>query len=273
MIKIIESAREGKINLDLCEDSLYVSEHFVAVFDGVTAKVPFQLNGKSTGKIASELALEAMGQVDPKADIEEIINQINQYYQDFYATNNFPYDQHQFGIQAAAAIYSAYHHTIWLIGDCQALVEGRFYKISKLSDDILAGFRQLVVETNRATTQLDDQANLSQARDLIQPWLVQTRIFANCPDSPLGYSVLNGEPIPQKLIKTIPLAKEDRHIVMASDGYPQIFMNLVQTEAYLADCLAEDPDCLYRHPSTKGLKAGYASFDDRTYVRFQVSEE
>ena len=59
-------------------------------------------------------------------------------------------------------------------------------------------------------------------------------------------------------------------VVLASDGYPLLRPTLQQSEQDLDRLLKEDPQCCRLYESTKGLKPGNKSFDDRTYVRFQA---
>jgi len=45
---------------------------------------------------------------------------------------------------------------------------------------------------------------------------------------------------------------------------------LYDTEAHLAAILKEDPLCYDKNMATKAMVEGNNSFDDRTYVRFQI---
>ena len=59
-------------------------------------------------------------------------------------------------------------------------------------------------------------------------------------------------------------------VVITSDGYPRILPSLQQSEDLLARLLAEDPLCIGPLRSTKGVKPGNASFDDRAYLRIRL---
>ena len=72
------------------------------------------------------------------------------------------------------------------------------------------------------------------------------------------------------LIKVIHLSEGKHEIILASDGYPLLRPTLQQSEQDLDRLLKEDPQCCRLYESTKGLKPGNKSFDDRTYVRFQA---
>ena len=57
-------------------------------------------------------------------------------------------------------------------------------------------------------------------------------------------------------------------IVLASDGYPELFATLAQSEAHLQTVNAKDPLCFRENKGTKGIAPQNDSFDDRAYIRF-----
>ena len=82
----------------------------------------------------------------------------------------------------------------------------------------------------------------------------------------------------------------EHEIVLASDGYPlahcaatssqgiwgetanaYLPTTLIEAERVLAVALKDDPYCCLTNVSTKGIRPGQRSFDDRTYMRFRVS--
>ena len=246
----------------LCEDALFTNDLFVAVIDGVTSKSNFTHNGMKTGNIAANIIKEFLSTLAPQATIETIINGVNKAFEDnFYAHVDFPLDRIKHGPQAAMALYSDFHKCIYLIGDCQASVNGQLYTQLKVSDEVLSQFRSLILHIHPNHHQ--------EARDAIMPYLISSNTFANQADTRFGYSVLNGQEIPSELITTIPVQVGDE-IVLTSDGYPTIRSTFEETEAYLQEIIHNDPDLIDQFISTKGLVAGQVSFDDRSYVAFVV---
>ena len=82
-----------------------------------------------------------------------------------------------------------------------------------------------------------------------------------------------GTKIPEELIKVIRFSEfsgSEHEIILASDGYPVLKPTLQQSERELEYIMREDPQCCRLYESTKGLKSGNKSFDDRTYIRFQI---
>lgn len=258
-MKIIESKTESKSPERLCEDLLVITQDFIAVIDGVTPKSDFSYNGKSTGRLAAECVAQAVKEAEKTDDCSRVIRRCNERFRDFYRTVEFPYDKKEKGLQAAAIIYSDHFREIWMIGDCQAMVDEVKYEQPKKSDVILSQFRGLMMA-------LDTGA--ADARARIEPWILKATAFANKRGTSYGYSVLNGETIPGELIKVISLSEEEHEIVLASDGYPVLKSSLEQSEQELARIIRDDPQCCKIYESTKGLKRGNVSFDDRTYVRF-----
>lgn len=261
-MEIIEYKIEGKSrDKRLCEDEAVITDSFAAVIDGVTSKSDFRYKGKSTGRLAADFVKEVLTEAMPEAGIEEVIAACRRKWEAFYEEADFPYERASMGPQAAAAIYSAFYRKIWLIGDCQAMVDGVHYMVPKKSDEVLSEFRSLVIHITEDS---------EEARKLILPWIVKAAKFSNDRSSCYGYAVMNGEEIPAELIRTIPLDEGSHEIVLASDGYPVLRPTLEESERELERILKEDPDCCREYRSTKGIMPGNVSFDDRTYIKFKI---
>ena len=258
-MKIIESKTEGKAPGRLSEDNLVVTPDFIAVIDGVTSKSDFTYEGKSTGRLAAELVGQAVEEMRADEDCRAFVGRCNEKFRDFYEKVKFLYDIREKGLQATAIVYSDHFREIWMIGDCQALVDEVEYQQPKRSDVILSQFRSLMLALG---------AEAGDARAQIEPWILKATAFANKAGNSYGYSVLNGEAIPEELINVIQLSGAEYEIVLASDGYPVLKPTLQQSEWELERIMKEDPQCCRIYESTKGLKPGNKSFDDRTYIRF-----
>lgn len=113
---------------------MFQSQNFLAVIDGVTSKSDFIVNQKITGKLAAELIADVLSEAEPEVTLMQLLKDIERRYQKFYDKYEFSYDKRGYGLQAVAVIYSAYHRTIWLIGDCQAMVDGELYENPKKGD-------------------------------------------------------------------------------------------------------------------------------------------
>lgn len=268
----MESFIQGKLSENECEDIRFISDHFIAVIDGVTSKTDFLYQGKTTGKLAAQITAGVLRKLRREATWKEFTEQVNQEIRDFYEQVDFPYSKDKQGLQAVCAVYSDFRREIWLIGDCQVQVDGTLYLNSKLSDDILSEMRCLALNIRQMENPngLLDKESQKMARDLIEPWILRSTIFANDASTAYGYSILNGKEIPESLVKIIRMDHCPHGIVLASDGYPKVCASLEESEANLNKILESDRECCHIYHSTKGVREGYRSFDDRTYIRFIV---
>lgn len=266
---MLEMFCEGKAGKEACEDRYVVTDDFIAVIDGVTSKSDFSYEGKTTGRLAAELTAKAIRSLPPASTLEQAVEAINREMQGFYEAVPFPYERREKGLQAVCVIYSSHCRKIWMIGDCQAVVDGKMYTNPKKSDQILSEARALMIACmKRSSPAVDEEEILQTAREAILPWILKATEFSNDAASVYGYPMLNGEPIPKSLIREISLEREGCEVILTSDGYPVVEPTLERTEQKLKELLAEDPGCCRVYLSTKGLQAGYSSFDDRTYIRF-----
>lgn len=268
-IEIIESFIQGKTNDEECEDGIVVTDDFVAVIDGVTSKTDFRYDGKKTGLLAKNMISHVIPTLAKDDKLSQVVEKINFALKTLTETIALEETQLAEHPQAAAAIYSRHYHQIWMIADCQALVNDRHYQNNKISDDYIAAFRSFVLTVLKDNKPHESMTYLDQSvRSEIEPWLIAANQYANRENSKFGYSVFNGQAIPLSLIEVIQVPDQVREIVLASDGYPKLFDNLADSEAYLTRFLEEDPYGLDKHYLTKGYHPGNHSFDDRAYIRF-----
>ena len=281
-MKVIESKIEGKKSPESCEDGLVVTADFIAVIDGSTSKTPHHLspdmkNGRYAMVLISEYILH---ELKPESTVEDFCEGVTSYiYNKVY---------HQQGIEeqmqahpeerltASAILYSKARNEVWMVGDCQAIIDGKLYENNKPYEEEIA----------RKRVELIRQGFTSQeARKAIEPLLIQAMLDGQNKT----YAVIDGFPIYQDGVKVVSLnapqkkveqrvstdvsetlAHSAREIVLASDGYPFLKPTLAESEEALVHLIARDPQCTHEFIATKGLVEGNKSFDDRTYVRFQI---
>lgn len=270
-MKILEQYQKGKISDKLCEDRLVVTDKFIAVIDGVTSKSGFSYQGKSTGFLAAQMVVQAVREAKKKDTYKDILQCCQKKISEFYEYSGFTEDWKKNGPQAVAVIYSDYYRKIWMIGDCQAMIDGKRFVNPKKSDLVLADFRSMILWKLHQEKKLDFLSG-DEGREVILPWILAATVFSNDDSTPYGYAVINGESIPEGLIKTISLDDQAHEIVLASDGYPVFEDSLETSEQELEKCLNNDPFCYKDCPGTKGLGKNCCSFDDRTYIRFEIDE-
>lgn len=269
-MEILETYCRGKSTHSPCEDAYVITDNFVAVIDGVTSKSDFVQNGMTTGKLAADTISSIIKKLPRECSISDFIEKVNRAINQLYLDISFPHNKEELGFQAVCAIYSDYYHEIWMIGDCQVMVDGRLYLNPKKSDMILSNMRSLIIKClTSEKLDNDDVDYIDIARNTILPWILKSNVFANNDASDYGYSLINGKDIPDRLIRKIKIDTQKHDIVLATDGYPIVEKTLALSEIRLKEILEFDPGCS-TFPSTKALKEGNDSFDDRTYIRFSV---
>ena len=277
-MKVIESKIEGKKSPESCEDGLVVTADFIAVIDGSTSKTPHHLSpDMKNGRYAMVLISEYIQhELKPESTVEDFCEGVTSYiYNKVY---------HQQGIEeqmqahpeerltASAILYSKAKNEVWMVGDCQAIIDGKLYENNKPFEEIVA--RRRVELIRRGFTP-------QEARKTIEPLLIQAMLEGQNKT----YTVIDGFPIYQKGMKVVSLNAPQKNvetdvadslplptkeIVLASDGYPFLKPTLTESEEALAHLLAYDPQCTHEFIATKGIVVGNKSFDDRTYIRFQI---
>ena len=269
-MEIIETFRKGKSPEKVCEDLYAITDSFVAVIDGVTSKSDFRSNGKTTGRLAAEIIKSVIQTMPRDITLKGFLAAVNEHFTRM--CDEYPYlkNNRDKGMQAVCAIYSDYYREIWMIGDCQVMVDGREYRNNKPSDEILSNMRSLVISCMRSDH--TEQESMDAARSIVLPWILESTKFANRADSPYGFALINGEEIPDSLIRKIALDSLDHEIILASDGYPFLKNTLAESEHCLKQTMLTDPACC-TFLSTKALCKCDDSFDDRTYIRFVISNQ
>lgn len=264
-MKILEQFIKGKSkNEALCEDMLLVTDDFIAVIDGVTAKSGRLFNGASGGKAAAQAVYDAIKSFSRDITASEAVRTITEKVSALYDENE------EKGVAAAGAIIlSISRNEIWNIGDCQCIINGEKHLHEKEIDRVLSEKRAKILES-AIKNGVSEEALLKNdvGREAILPELKEQHKYANT-EGTFGYAVFNGTPVPESLIITYKLADGDT-VVLASDGYPVLCETLEESEALLKKELSENPLCYKNYKSTKGLNSENLSFDDRTYIKLEI---
>ena len=168
-------------------------------------------------------------------------------------------------LTASIAVFSRWHRQIWMIGDCQCLVDGQLFENPKPAErpnaKKRANFLERLLSKGHTINELLEH---DLGRDFILPDIIKSTFSQN-----KTFSVVDGFPIPMEHVKVIDCSAA-KEIVMATDGYPHLEPSLEASEQNLQQLLAEDPLCFRTIKATKGKMKGQCSFDDRSYIRFRV---
>lgn len=306
-MKIIESSIIGKKSPEACEDGMVVTDDFIAVIDGSTSKTPKHLNpDMKNGRYAMMLISEYI-QEELKADasVDDFCQGVTAYiYNKVYeklGVEERLKEHPEERLTASAILYSRTRNEVWMVGDCQAIIDGKLYENGKPYEEKIARKRVELIEQGLSP---------AEARKQIEPLLIKAMLSGQNQT----YTVIDGFPIYQEGVKVVSVSdsssvqgsvsssdsssvqdsvsssdscsvqdpvscsgstsasdtipSSSSEIVLASDGYPFLKPTLAASEAALAEQIANDPQNIHSFIATKGIVEGNKSFDDRTYIRF-----
>lgn len=260
----------------MCEDAIVANADFAAVIDGSTSKGLLRFNGKTTGRMAMEILADAVLNVlSPEDEMPHALAKLTASIRKFYEKNGLCEEVARHAenrLTASMAVYSARKHEVWMIGDCLCRFNGVTHTNPKRVDAVLATVR---ADATRYLLQKGHSIAELQTRDLarewIWPYLKDQCAFQNSDEAgPFGYAVLDGFPVNASKVLVLPIPRNTQELVLASDGYPVLCDTLMDSEHELAQLLEEDPLCIGKSPSTKGLAKGNRSFDDRSFLRIAL---
>ncbi|MDX2245889.1 MAG: protein phosphatase 2C domain-containing protein [Bacteroidia bacterium] len=269
-MKLIEEFLQGKTGkAEENEDFMFFSENFAAVIDGVTAKRP-EMAG--TGRIAAEIIHREIFRLPAETTWEEALEIFTQaifsHYQQTGIAEAARHDP-RLRMGAVTAVFSVFHREIWLMGDCQCLINGHFYEnpasIDAVMSEARALYNHIALQTGK---NVEDLASHDPGREFISPILQQQSLLQNNPAAgEYAFFVIDGFTPMKNQVKIISVNKGDE-IVLATDGYPRLSPTLEASEKKLREIITRDPMLISLYKSTKGVKKGNISFDDRAYLRF-----
>lgn len=294
-MKIIESSIIGKKSSEACEDGMVVTDDFIAVIDGSTSKTPKHLNpDMKNGRYAMMLISEYIREeLKADASVDDFCQGVTAYiYNKVYeklGVEERLKERPEERLTASAILYSRTRNEVWMVGDCQAIIDGKLYENGKPYEEKIARKRVELIEQGLSP---------AEARKQIEPLLIKAMLSGQNQT----YTVIDGFPIYREGVKVVSVSdsssvqgsvsssdscsvqdpvscsgsasasdtipSSSSEIVLASDGYPFLKPTLAASEAALAEQIANDPQNIHSFIATKGIVEGNKSFDDRTYIRF-----
>ena len=292
-MKIIESSIIGKKSPEACEDGMVVTDDFIAVIDGSTSKTPKHLNSDmKNGRYAMMLISEYIREeLKADASVDDFCQGVTAYiYNKVYeklGVEERLKEHPEERLTASAILYSRTRNEVWMVGDCQAIIDGKLYENGKPYEQEIARKRVELIEQGLSP---------AEARKQIEPLLIEAMLSGQNQT----YTVIDGFPIYREGVKVVSVSDScsvqdsvpasdsvpcsdsvsasgtifvsSSEIVLASDGYPFLEPTLAASEAALAEQIANDPQNIHSFIATKGIVEGNKSFDDRTYIRFSVEK-
>ena len=264
---IVESFIMGHTgDIASCEDSIVVTDDFVAVVDGATAKTGDLIDGVRPGAFAARVLSDVVRGLEPSSTATNAIRRMTEQLA-YTLEASAPGSERP---SASVAIYSVARREIWMVGDCQVIVDGQLFAQTKRVDEIAAAARSEYLAAELLLgAQYDELLESDPGRDFIMPLLNAQAAFRNgAKGDRYSYGAIDGTEVPDWFV-TVHSVKHGE-VVIATDGYPLLKPTLEESERALSRILSQDPLLIGQFQSTKGLRPGNQSFDDRAYVRMSL---
>lgn len=271
-MQIIEQNLVAKNPARRSEDGIVATPDFIAVIDGSTSKSRVRcwhdtfLGRHSPGELAMLTIAATIKSVPANVSCLQFCQAASLALRRRYIKSLLPHlAQHpEDRLTASCIVFSRLRRELWLVGDCQALIDDQFIDNPKPYEQELAQERAAIIKGSPKPWEhfLRDDT----ARQAIIPHMLQCMQQQN-----VGYAVIDGFPVAERYVKVIALDFQPHQLVLASDGYPFLCPTLEESEARLAAQHREDP--LNIGPAfmaTKAFAEGNNSFDDRAYIRFNI---
>ncbi len=266
MIEIVEQFTRSKSGDPAKnEDRLLSSHDFAVVADGATSVLPVNcLDSTSPGAHAAQAVISAVENLEPQATAVHAISSATT------ALKRLP-NFRSLRSAATLVIYSNHRRELWRVGDCQFHMQGKTNTYEMRVDTALSEVRALILEYELLSgASMDSLQARDPGREFILPAIRRQAALENNPNAFFRYPVLNGDTIRKSDIEIVAVPKTATELVLASDGYPELFPSLEQTERHLSGLLERDPLLFREFRSTKGVVLGNESYDDRSYLRIRI---
>ncbi len=261
-----------------CEDALYIGPHFVAVIDGATSKTERRWDGQTGGRIGAYTLRETFDQIPYDATARQAVDILTSALKKLYERYNVLDTVQANSVQRATASFvavSLWRKEVWLVGDCQCMLNKEYISNTKIIDGIASDARAAFLEAEICTGKtVEELLHHDTGRAFILPLLERQMVFQNNPSADTyRFFVLDGFFVPDEGICVHELPVDIETLVLASDGYPYLKGTLEESEQALREVLLADPLLFRIYKSTKGMQDGNNSFDDRTYVRLKIEKD
>lgn len=270
-IRVLESflcAKTGE--QDDGDDAVIVTSHFAAVLDGATDSLGVTYDGIGAARSVVEAGLRAIQGLAPDITAHEAVAALTLAVRQAL---RIPPDKTSWRPPCFVfVIYSASRREIWRVGDAQYLIDGIGENLGMVVDQVTTNVRRMVLHAYLARgATIEDLRREDPGHEAAMPLFVLQTQFMNRTGSPFSHGAINGNNVPMELIEIFSVPSEASEIVLASDGYPEVYPSLRESETWLQHVLEQDPLLINLHIASKAWRPGAASFDDRAYLRLNVS--
>lgn len=275
-MNVVEQFIQSKTGeLQICEDGIFVGKDFVGVIDGATSVSKRRFDGRTTAQVAKDVLLEAISNLPADISGQDGVMQLDGAIANWYRDNNV-YDSMRDNPSercfASAVIFSKQQQQLWMVGECQALVDGKHKLNEKFVDQLFANVRAFYLEAELLKGKtIEELIENDTGRAYVVPLIIQQTLFQNTDNKPFGFDSFDGFYNRSRPVKTVALSPSTEYVVLATDGYPELYPTLKQSESALQQILKEDPLCFRQNKQVRAFKKDMESFDDRAYIKLQLS--
>jgi hypothetical protein len=274
MYKFIEQFTISKL-INGCdtqnEDSIFDNSYYGVVSDGATTITGTLIDGLSPGKTASMLVVNYFKAANTDITFKEAITDLEEIFQNWYKDHEETFHDR---ITTSSVILNKKRNELWFLGDCSARLNDTLYCYNKEIDNLTTNLRVFTIQTAIAEGRATYEECLKNdvGRDVIIPLINKQQLYQNRNDgTKFCYGVMDGYKTLERDIHVIKIPENITSIILTSDGYPVIEETLGKTEETLFNILKEDPLMIGKYATTKGLSNNKISYDDRSYLRYEVS--
>lgn len=244
------------------EDAYVDTGSVVAVFDGRSPDRPLG-SLSAPGRKPARVLCEAVTAMSEASDPDIVAGRLHAAVRDFCV--GYPGD-----VAASGVLIDLKSRRVLRLGGVSVGVRGVFSVPVNHFDVAAAHARAaflgslLSVGHSVEALQETDQGH----EMVVLPLTRKKKAWRNSSYSIFGFACIDGTSTPREMIEVWDLERGDE-VVVATDGYPVPEFSLSESEEALKDSLRSDPLRL-SPPGVRGVRAGAASYDDRTYVRVRL---
>ncbi len=267
----------------LNEDGYVITKNTFAVIDGSAPRVDLKFNGKSTARFATDVAINVLLATNPSVNGKELVVAI---------TKGLNKEIDKIGIRdiiqrtkeaCPAALFTAARIVkdkviVTALGDVACRINGKIIHACYFETERLMTIKRILQmrKAKKKNPSISDEELQGIGRLAIQEDLKeQVRNYFNNPNSELGLGIINGDPVPDKFIKTYTFNLKDiKTLELFSDGYFVLADN-AEIESWEKAFFAgekEDPLRWSKYPAVKAASKNMFS-DDRTIVVINLARK
>lgn len=274
MYKLIEEFSISKLkagNEKINEDSVFDNSNYGVISDGATTTKGIIIDGLSPGKTASTLVINYFKKANPNMSFKEAISDLENIFQTWYSKHKEIFNDR---ITTSSVILNKSRNELWFLGDCSAMINNQVYCYNKEIDNLTTNLRVFTIQTaiSEGKTSYKKCLENDIGRKTIIPIIEKQQLYQNSnSNSKFCYGVMDGFKTLEKDIHVVQIPQSTTSLILTSDGYPVIEDTLKKTELALSKILKDDPLMIGKYATTKGLSENKLSYDDRSYLRYDVN--